>query len=481
MSMRLGYDLTIEQAQKLVMTPELIQAIQILQFNTQELDSYVEEQLLVNPVLEQSGGEGNGEASREESGSFDEMKDSQGSQTASKDEEFDWKEYIKDRQYDDISYKQWEEKSSDEKGNMYEQYAATDVTLPEHLMFQLQFASNKKGCRRIGKYIIESLDENGYMTSTEEEIARAMDVPEEAVRKVMDIIHTFDPVGVGARDLKECLIIQLRQRGELTELFERVINEHLDDLANNRLGVIAKDMGISPCQVQEMSDIIRTLEPKPGRQFASQVETKYIVPDVIVERVDDDYVVTINDSSTPKLMVSSYYQSLLHQSETDEKLSKYLSDRVNSALWLIRSIEQRKQTIYNVVTAVVKYQKEFFDKGSKYLKTLTLKDIAEEVGIHESTVSRSINGKYLQSPRGVFEIKYFFSAGVSGSHGEGISSNSIKEFIKEIVDNEDTKSPYSDQDIVGLLSEKGIEISRRTVAKYREGMNILSSSKRRRF
>ena len=409
------------------------------------------------------------------------MKDSQGSQTASKDEEFDWKEYIKDRQYDDISYKQWEEKSSDEKGNMYEQYAATDVTLPEHLMFQLQFASNKKGCRRIGKYIIESLDENGYMTSTEEEIARAMDVPEEAVRKVMDIIHTFDPVGVGARDLKECLIIQLRQRGELTELFERVINEHLDDLANNRLGVIAKDMGISPCQVQEMSDIIRTLEPKPGRQFASQVETKYIVPDVIVERVDDDYVVTINDSSTPKLMVSSYYQSLLHQSETDEKLSKYLSDRVNSALWLIRSIEQRKQTIYNVVTAVVKYQKEFFDKGSKYLKTLTLKDIAEEVGIHESTVSRSINGKYLQSPRGVFEIKYFFSAGVSGSHGEGISSNSIKEFIKEIVDNEDTKSPYSDQDMVEMLRKKGISISRRTVAKYRDEMNILSSSKRRRY
>ena len=249
---------------------------------------------------------------------------------ASKDEDFDWKEYIKDRQYDDISYRQWEEKSSDEKGSMYEQYASSDVTLPEHLMFQLQFASGKKSCRKIGRYIIESLDENGYMTSTEEEIARALDVPEEAVKKVIDMIHTFDPAGVGARDLKECLIIQLRQKGELTELFERVISEHLDDLANNRLAVIAKDMGISTFEAQEMSDMIRTLEPKPGRQFASQVETKYIVPDVIVERVDDDYVVTINDSSTPRLMVSSYYQSLLHQSETDEKLSKYLSDRVNS-------------------------------------------------------------------------------------------------------------------------------------------------------
>ncbi|MFQ8602269.1 MAG: RNA polymerase factor sigma-54, partial [Anaerovoracaceae bacterium] len=279
----------------------------------------------------------------------------------------------------------------------------------------------------------------------------------------------------------ECLLIQLKMRGQLTEIFERVVREHLEDLAENRLSVIAKDMGISTADVQNMSDVIRSLEPKPGRQFASQIETKYIVPDVIVEKVDDDYVVNINDSSTPHLMVSSYYRSLLNSAESDDKLSKYLSDRINSALWLIKSIEQRKQTIYNVVTAVVKYQKEFFDKGSKFLKTLTLKDIAEEVGIHESTVSRSINGKYMQSPRGVFEIKYFFSAGVVGSRGEGISSNSIKEFIREIVDREDPKAPYSDQDMSELLKEKGINISRRTVAKYRDEMNILSSSKRKRY
>jgi len=192
-------------------------------------------------------------------------------------------------------------------------------------------------------------------------------------------------------------------------------------------------------------------------------------------------VVTVNDSSMPHLMISSYYNSLLHQSEKDDNLSKYLEDRMNSALWLIRSIEQRKQTIYNVVKAVVKYQEEFLEKGSKYLKTLTLKDIAEEVGIHESTVSRSINGKYLQCPRGVFEIRYFFSAGVPGSSGEGISSNSIKEFIKEIVEKEDPKAPYSDQDMVELLKKKEINISRRTVAKYRDELNIASSSKRRRY
>ena len=486
MSMRLGYDLKIEQSQKLVMTPELIQAIQILQFNTQELDSYVQEQLLVNPVLEQAGSEPR-DSSEHVSGvntadHFEEhMTEHREKASDYKNDEFDWKEYVKDRQYDDISYRQWEDRNGEEKENAYEQYVYSDVTLPEHLMFQLQFASNKKGCRRVGKYIIESLDENGYMTSTVEEIACATGAPQEKVEEVLEIIHGFDPVGVGAKDLAECLVIQLRQKGQLTDLFEKVINRHLEDLANSRLGVIAKDMGISPQKVQEMSDIIRTLEPKPGRLFASQMETKYIVPDVIIERSDDDYVVTVNESSTPRLMVSSYYSKLMKQSENDDSLSKYLSDRVNSAVWLIKSIEQRKQTIYNVVTAVVKHQKEFLDKGSKYLKTLTLKDIAEELGIHESTVSRSINGKYLQCPRGVFEIKYFFSAGVSGSHGEGISSNSIKEFIKEIVDNEDVKSPYSDQEMVKMLKEKGISISRRTVAKYRDELNILSSSKRKRY
>lgn len=481
MSMRLGYDLTIEQTQKLVMTPELIQAIQILQFNTQELDSYVQEQLLVNPVLEQ-GNMSQGESSENRESGADTSEVQAASEQNSGDNDIDWTEYLKNRQYDDISYRQWEYKDPDEKENAYEQYTTSDVTLPEHLMFQLQFASHKKGCRNVGRYIIESLDENGYMTLTIDEIARETGAPADKVEEVLDIIHTFDPSGVGARDLRECLLIQLEQKGILDEHFEKVLNEHLEDLAANRLGVISRSMGITVKEVQEMADMIKSLEPKPGRQFASQTDTRYIVPDVLVERVDDDYVVTVNDSSSPHLMVSSYYEKLLTEAEKDSNLSKYLTDRLNSAMWLIKSIDQRKQTIYNVVEAVVKYQKEFFDKGSKYLKTLTLKQIAEEVGIHESTVSRSINGKYLQSPMGVFEIKYFFSGGVAGGQsGEGISSKSIKSFIKEIVDSEDPKSPYSDQDMVNMLKEKGIDISRRTVAKYRDEMHILSSSKRRRY
>ena len=464
---KLGFDLTIEQSQKLVMTPELIQAIQILQFNTQELDAFVQEQLLVNPVLEQDQEKETPENASEE-------------RSGGEEDKLDWKEFIRNGSYDDISYKGYRDRDED-RPDTFERYVSSDVTLPEHLMFQYQFATVDKGCRRVGKYIIESLDENGYMTSTTEEISRATGVRAEKVCEALDIIHGFDPAGVGARNLSECLRLQREARNELTPQMDEIIGKHLEDIANNRLSAVAKDTGMTVLEVQEAADIIRTLEPKPGRQFASEMETKYIIPDVIVEKIEDDYVVIINESSTPHLTVSSYYRNLLGQAEKDKQLADYLSERVNSANWLIRSIEQRKQTIFNVVSSVVKHQREFFDNGSKYLKTLTLKDIAEELGIHESTVSRSINGKYLQCPRGVYEIKYFFSAGVSDQVGEGVSSNSIKEFMKEIIDGEDKHRPYSDQTIVKILEDKGFNISRRTVAKYRDELGILSSSKRKRY
>ncbi|HPR23910.1 MAG TPA: RNA polymerase factor sigma-54, partial [Bacillota bacterium] len=419
--MRLGYDLTIEQSQKLVMTPELIQAIQILQFNTQELDSYVQDQLLSNPVLETSQAE---EGSTEnERKSFDEQTDL-------------LREYIRERSYDETGYKQ-PQYANDDKDYSYEQYISADITLPEHLMFQLQFASGNKTCRKIGRYIIESLDENGYMTLEDDEIAAAVETSIKNVKKVINLIQTFEPMGVGARDLGQCLLIQLKSKGLYNEKYKSIIIEHIEDLAGNRLGQIAKDLGISVKEVQEMSDVIKSLEPKPGRQFAGQTETRYIVPDVFVEKSEDGYSVAINDTSIPKLMVSSYYEKVLRESGNDQKLNEYLSERFNSAVWLIKSIEQRKQTIINVVRSIVKFQKEFFDNGDKYLKTLTLKQVADDVGIHESTVSRSINGKYMQSPRGVFELKYFFSGGVSGDRGEGISSNSIKTHIKEIIEKED--------------------------------------------
>lgn len=476
--MKLGYNLTIEQSQKLVMTPELIQAIQILQFNTQELNLYVSEQLLTNPVLDTEN-TAEPEAVSADEKETDRSKE-EAEERAKEAQEDVLKEYIKERDFDDISYKQTDY-SQKEQTHSLEQYVSSEVTLPEHLMFQLQFASNNKDCRRIGKYIIESLDENGYMTSNEEEIAEALGNSKENIEKVLKLIQSFDPIGICAKSLGQCLLIQLENKGKKDKVFEKILMDHIEDIADNRLSIIAKSVGISVQDVQDLADEIKTLDPRPGRQFAGQDETKYIVPDIQVEKIDGEYVVTVNESSTPRLMVSSYYEKVLAESGQDEKISQYLTERLNSALWLIKSIEQRKQTVKNVVTSIVKFQKNFFDYGNKHLKTLTLKDIAEDLGIHESTVSRSINGKYMQSPRGVYELKYFFSAGVTAGQGEGMSSNSVKTYIKEIIEDESPKSPYSDQKLVELLANRGIYISRRTVAKYRDEMNILSSSKRKRY
>ena len=470
--MRLGYDLTIEQTQKLTMTPELIQAIQILQFNTQELESFVQEELMQNPVLEYD----NTDSKKEPEVSKTEALD----RKEAEESEIDLREKVKEAEYDDISYRQWEY-SKDHDETSFEQYVSKEETLEDYLLLQLTFSSLKGGEMKIGRYLVESIDENGYLTADVGKVAKCFKVSEETVERVLDVIQTFEPAGVGARSLEECLIIQLAAKGLLEDSVEYIILHHLNDLGENKLNKVAKATGLTVEQVQMIADLIRTLEPKPGRQYSSGDTVKYVVPDVVVEKVDGEYQVVTNEGTVPRLMVSPYYMNLAKQSPHDEELSKYLNDRYNAALWLIKSIEQRKQTIYNVVNSVVLHQKVFLDKGPKYLKTLTLKQVAEDIGIHESTVSRSINGKYMQTPRGVFEIKYFFSSGVTDSSGEGMSSNSIKTFIKEIVDSEDPKKPYSDQDMVEILSKKGIEISRRTVAKYREGMNILSSSKRRRY
>ena len=470
--MRLGYDLTIEQTQKLTMTPELIQAIQILQFNTQELESFVQEELMQNPVLEYD----NTDSKKEPEVSKTEALD----RKEAEESEIDLREKVKEAEYDDISYRQWEY-SKDHDETSFEQYVSKEETLEDYLLLQLTFSSLKGGEMKIGRYLVESIDENGYLTADVGKVAKCFKVSEETVERVLDVIQTFEPAGVGARSLEECLIIKLAAKGLLEDSVEYIILHHLNDLGENKLNKVAKATGLTVEQVQMIADLIRTLEPKPGRQYSSGDTVKYVVPDVVVEKVDGEYQVVTNEGTVPRLMVSPYYMNLAKQSPHDEELSKYLNDRYNAALWLIKSIEQRKQTIYNVVNSVVQHQKEFLDKGPKYLKTLTLKQVAEDIGIHESTVSRSINGKYMQTPRGVFEIKYFFSSGVTDSSGEGMSSNSIKTFIKEIVDSEDPKKPYSDQDMVEILSKKGIEISRRTVAKYREGMNILSSSKRRRY
>ena len=475
--MKLGYDLTIEQTQKLTMTPELIQAIQILQYNSQELEEFVSQEMMENPILEMDNTVGNDSRSTSQEPEFSKSEELMYKEAERDDK--DLREKVYESEYDDISYRQWEHRVSNDEVVSFDQYTSKEDTLQDYLLLQLTL-SDLKGCeKRIGRYLVESIDENGYLTVDVEQTAELFSVKVSAVERILGVIQGFEPYGVGARNLEECLLIQLKAKGFDFESLDYIVQNHLNDLGENHLQHIAKCTGLSVNQVQAAADLIRTLDPKPGRAYSSGEEVRYVVPDIIVEKQDNGYVIITNDSTVPHLMVSSFYVNLAKTHKEDVEVQKYLSDKYNSALWLIKSIEQRKRTIYNVADAVMAHQTEFLEKGDKYLKPMTLKQIAEVVGVHESTVSRSINGKYIQTPRGVYEIKYFFSSGVGS--GEGLSSNSIKTFIKEIIDKEDPKKPYSDQDMVEILSEKGIEISRRTVAKYRESMNILSSSKRRRY
>lgn len=454
--MKLGYDLVIEQAQKLSLTPELIQSIQILQLSNFDLIEYVKSELVENPILENAK-------------SLDET------------QPIDIQEKLRESDFEAERFRQFEYSADDEEDHTYEQYVSRDETLTDHLLLQLSLSKIKSDEAAIGRYIIEAIDDNGYLTMSLEEVAEALGEDIEKVDHVLDVIQNFDPVGVGARDLRECLVIQLSARGMLTDEIEYVIYNMLEELANKKFAVIAKQLGLKKEDVQELSDLIKTLDPKPGRAYGSGKETNYIVPDIILESHHGEFELSSNFKSSPKLRVSSYYDKLVQEAAHDGELKKYINEKFNSAVWLIKSIEQRRRTIYDVSEAIFKHQEEFFQKGEKYLKPLTLRQIAEELGIHESTVSRTINGKYIQSPRGIYELKYFFSTGISTGDGGSVSSSSIKSVIKDLIKSEDEKKPYSDQEIADILKRRDIEISRRTVAKYRESLGILSSSKRKRF
>jgi RNA polymerase sigma-54 factor len=304
------------------------------------------------------------------------------------------------------------------------------------------------------------------------------------VEKVLRLIQTFDPVGVGARNLSECLMIQLKEKGIQDKNAYIVAEKYLEDVATNKIQKIAKELHITVNRVQSICDIIKMLEPKPSRGFIVDSDNiRYIVPDVTIEKVGDDYVIIVNDSNFPMLMISDYYKKMLDNID-DKEANKFLVDKLNSSMWLIKSIEQRRTTLYKVVESIIKFQRKFFDEGYSSLKPLVLKAVADDIGMHESTVSRATNGKYVQTPRGIFELKYFFSSslGNSGdSEAEGVSSTSVKTKIQDLINKEDPKKPLSDQKIADILIDEGINISRRTVAKYRDEMMISSSSMRRRF
>jgi RNA polymerase sigma-54 factor len=334
--------------------------------------------------------------------------------------------------------------------------------------------------RKIALFLIGNLDEKGYLEINLEEAAERLGVSIEEAEDVLTVIQHFDPAGVGARSLEECLLLQLQHKGLDDEKIVLIVKHHLEDLANNRFQRIADKLGCSIQDVQAMADLVRSLNPRPGAAY-NFAETRYVIPDVTVEKVAGEYIVLVNDITAPRLTINSFYEKMLKDQKSQDAARQFIHDKLNAALWLAKSLEQRRLTLMRVTQAIVEMQRDFFEHGVHYLKPMTQKEIAERVNLHESTISRATSNKYVQTPRGIFELKYFFTSALSTASGEVTSSESVKRQIKAIIEQEDRKRPLSDQTIAEMLAKEGIEISRRTVAKYREEMMIPSSAKRKRF
>jgi RNA polymerase sigma-54 factor len=486
----------LRMSQQLVMTPQLQQAIKLLQLSRMELQDLVRGELLENPLLDDSqelgGGADEHVSSVEMQDSLEmnrgqelgsEQVDHQGQAELKVDDgpkdNFDWEAYLENNSYAPTTGP-GVRLDNDELPSL-EATASRPETLAEHLEWQVRLSSFDPVEEEIAEYIIQSLSGAGYLRDvTVPQVALRSGFSVLRVEQVLRRIQSLDPISVAARNLAEALWIQANHPDAPIEdpLVRGMICKHLDKLERNAYPAIARDMDESLEEVYEAAKIIMSLEPRPARAYASD-EPHYIVPDVYIQKISEEYVVTLNDDGLPKLKISGFYRGAITGGNREAK--EYISERLRSAQWLIRSIQQRQRTILKVANSILKFQREFFDKGVEYLRPLILKDVAEDIQMHESTVSRVTTNKYVHTPQGIFELKYFFNAGISRSNGEELASEAVKTKIKQLIDGEDNRRPYSDQKLVEMLGADGIDIARRTVAKYREQLGILSSSKRRRL
>jgi len=482
--MALELKLAPKLVQQLVITPQLQQAIRLLQLTRLELVDMISQEMKENPLLEEL------EEGKE---SFDEEEQPPAEKaeapvpivehtTEVKGEgegadEFDWENYLEN--YNVASFSKQREQDGEERPS-FENFMAKSTTLFDHLYWQLHLSDLNEEEQRAGTWIIGNLDEDGYLKISLEEFSAEAGLSLERAEGVLRKIQEFDPVGVAARDLKECLLIQLNQLSPRDLIAEKIVEEHLSLLKNRNYPAIAKRLGVSVERVNRAASLISRLEPKPGRAFGGEVAQE-IIPDVYVYKVEGEYVISLNDEGVPRLKVNSYYRRILAEgrnAQQDDR--KYIQEKLRSALWLIRSIDQRQRTIYKVAKSIVKFQKDFLDQGIQYLKPLVLRDVAEDIQMHESTVSRVTNNKYMHTSQGIYELKFFFNAGIPSVQGEAMASESVKSLLKEIIGRENPRKPYSDEKLVQMLKERNIHIARRTISKYREMMKILSSSERRK-
>jgi RNA polymerase sigma-54 factor len=456
-----------------VLAPQLQQSLLILQAPLLELRNLVQQEMETNPVLEELADPPNPDAPAESEASPDDNFKEEFDRLAKLDDE--WRDYM--AQSSSYSGRSQE---AEEKRQFFFDSIPTQETLQQHLMGQLNQNFLNADDRKTAELIIGNIDDNGFLQTTPEEMALNTGIPKEDFENMLTLIQSFHPPGVGARDLRECLLIQLKREGRQNSLEYKIIADHMQDLGKRRFPEIARRIGIGVEQVQKCANNIAQLDPRPGAIFADAPKN-YVLPDVTVEKVNGSYQVILNGEQIPHLRISNTYKDIMAQDRNGNDVKDYIRDKIRSGKFLIKSIHQRQQTISNIAHEIVKRQLEFFDKGSAFLKPMTMVQIADAVGVHETTVSRAISGKYMSTPQGVFEMKYFFTPGYQTATGESMSNTSVKEAILDLVKDEVGNSPLSDKEIVEILSKRGIPIARRTVAKYRTELNILPSNMRRRY
>jgi RNA polymerase sigma-54 factor len=483
----------LKLSQQLIMTPQLQQAIKLLQLSRQELVEAISEEMEENPLLEEiSPDEGYDQeisdeyekdilSSERENVKAVEHTEELNIEKGAGTEEFDWASYLEDYGPVGVNYggKDGEEVS-------WDNVLTEGQSLTKHLTWQMKLSSFTEDEERVCSQIIGNLDANGYLCATVTEVAQLENISEEFVEAVLKRLQEFDPPGIAARNLQECLLIQARMLGVKNRIIEVIIMDFLKELELKNYAHIAHKLKVPLREVEIAVLLISGMNPKPGSIY-SEEKTQPIIPDVYIVKAGDEYKIILNDDGLPHLRISNFYREIMgglpgHGHHDAEIGKKYIKDKVQSATWLIKSIQQRQNTIYKVAESIVKYQKDFFDSGIDYLKPLVLRDVAEDIQMHESTISRVVNNKYMHSPQGIYEMKYFFGSSIKRtSEGETIASKSVKEEIKQLISAEPPRKPYSDCEIVDLLNGKGINIARRTVAKYREMMGILASSKRKKY
>lgn len=461
----------------MVLAPQLRQSLEMLQVPILELRTMIQQEIEQNPTIEETPIETenveieSGEAGTEDAKELDFDKEFE--VLAKLDDE--WRDYF----YQNLQTSSYSPEDEEKRRYLFESRTELE-SLQEHLLGQLNLGGLSEMDRKAGELIIGSINDDGYLTTELQDLALSANCDLGHLEDIHSVILDYHPTGVGARDLRECLLIQLERLDKSDDLAAEVVKQHLDKLAARKFQDVAKALNVSMEELQQASKLISTLEPKPGRLYSSETPA-YILPEVVVQRVDGEYAIVLNDDQLPHVRISRHYRQLLSDENTKPEVKAYIRERIRSGAFLIKSIHQRQKTIHRIASEIVKAQSDFLDQGISHLKPLTMAEVAGVVGVHETTVSRAVSGKYMQTPSGIFELKYFFTPGIKTSDGSEVSNKTVKDMIATLVANEDPDKPLSDQELMGRLEAKGISIARRTIAKYRLVLRIPPSHMRKSF